>query len=58
MQGDITNSVRCKSSRHFRGKKGECMKDKTNELEINTKNRNNGDLYIGINNLKMSSVYN
>jgi hypothetical protein len=58
MHGYITNGVRCKSSRHFRGKKGECMKDRSDELEINTKSRNSGDLYIGINNLKMSPTYN
>jgi hypothetical protein len=34
--------------RHFRNKKREHLKDKINEIELNSKNKNFRDLYGGI----------
>ncbi|PNF40027.1 hypothetical protein B7P43_G12320, partial [Cryptotermes secundus] len=39
-------------SRHFRNKKREYLKDKTDELAMNSKNKNIRDLYRGINDFK------
>jgi hypothetical protein len=44
---DISNNVRWAASRHFRKKKGESLKDKSNELESNGKNKNIRDLCSG-----------
>jgi hypothetical protein len=41
-------NVRREASRHFRNKKREYLKDKINDIELNSKNRNIGDLYRGI----------
>jgi hypothetical protein len=41
------------ASRHFRNKKREYFKDKINELESNTKNKDIRDLYRGITEIKM-----
>jgi hypothetical protein len=38
-----------KLARYFRNKKREYPKDKMNELEMNSKNKNIGDLYRGVN---------
>jgi hypothetical protein len=38
--------------RHFRNKKREYVKDKINELKLNSKNKNIRDLYRGINKFK------
>jgi hypothetical protein len=38
--GDNLNNVRCETSRYFRNKKREYLKDKINELAMNSKNRN------------------
>jgi hypothetical protein len=46
------NNVRREASRHFRNKKKEYLKAKTNELETNNKNKNIRDLYRGINDFK------
>jgi hypothetical protein len=46
---DNLNSVRWETSRHFRNKTREYLKDKINELEMNSKNKNVRDLYRGIN---------
>jgi hypothetical protein len=43
------NNVRHEASRHFRSKKREYLKDKMNELAMNSKNRNIRDLCTGIN---------
>jgi hypothetical protein len=43
------NEGRWEASRHFRNKKREYVKDKTNELESNSKNKNIRELYRGIN---------
>jgi hypothetical protein len=49
INGDNLNNVRCESSRYFRNKKREYLKDKINELPNNRKNKNIRHLYRGIN---------
>jgi hypothetical protein len=46
------SGVRWKGSRYFRKKKREYLKEKINELESNSKNKNIRDLYRGINEFK------
>jgi hypothetical protein len=46
------SNVRQEASRHFRNKKREYLKDKINELESNSKNKNIRYLYRGINEFK------
>jgi hypothetical protein len=46
---DNLSNVSREVSRHFRNKKREYLKDKINELESNSKNKNIRDLYRGIN---------
>jgi hypothetical protein len=48
---DNLNDLRREASRHFRNKKRDCLKDKINELESNSKN-NIRDLYRGVNEFK------
>jgi hypothetical protein len=48
INGDNLNNVRREASRHFRNKKRECLKDRINELAMNSKNMNIRDLYRGI----------
>jgi hypothetical protein len=45
-------NVRREASRHFRNKKREYLKDKINELKLNSKNKNIRDLYRGITEFK------
>jgi hypothetical protein len=45
---DNLSNVRRKASRYFRNKKREYLKDKINEMEFNSKNKNIRDLYKGI----------
>jgi hypothetical protein len=45
INGDNLNNIRRESSRHFKNKKREYMKDKTDELATNSKNKNIRDLY-------------
>jgi hypothetical protein len=52
INGDNLNNVRCEASRHFRYKKREYLKDRINELAMNSKNKNIRDLYRGINGIK------
>jgi hypothetical protein len=52
INGDNLNIVRRETSRHFRNKKREYLKGKINELEMNSKNKNIGDMYRGINEFK------
>jgi hypothetical protein len=52
MNEDNLSNVRQEASRHFRNKKREYLKDKINELESNSKNKNIRDLYWGINEFK------
>jgi hypothetical protein len=49
---DYLSNVRRDTSRHFRNKKREYLKDKINELESDSKNKNIRDLYRGINEFK------
>jgi hypothetical protein len=49
---DNLSNVRQEASRHFRNKKREYLKDKINEVESNSKNKNVRDLYRGINEFK------
>jgi hypothetical protein len=49
---DNLSNVRREASRHFRNKKREYFQDKINEIEINSKNNNNRDLYRGISEFK------
>jgi site-specific DNA-adenine methylase len=51
---DNLSNVRREASRHFRNKKREYLKDKINELESNSKNKNIRDLYRGITEFQMS----
>jgi hypothetical protein len=46
------SDVKREASTHFRNKKREYLKDKINELESNSKNKNIRDLYRGINEFK------
>jgi hypothetical protein len=47
--GDNMDNVRHEASRTFRTKRREYLKNKINDLETNSKNKNIGDLYRGIN---------
>jgi hypothetical protein len=49
---DNLSEVKREASRYFRNKKREYLKDKINELEPNSKNKNIRDLYRGINEFK------
>jgi hypothetical protein len=40
INADNLNNVRCEASRYFRNKEKEYLKDKMNELAMNSKNRN------------------
>jgi hypothetical protein len=48
INGDNQNNVRREASGHFRNKKREYLKDKINELAMNSKNKNIRDLYRGL----------
>jgi hypothetical protein len=47
INGDNLNNVGHEASRHFRNKKWDYLKDKINELAMNSKNKNIRDLYRG-----------
>jgi hypothetical protein len=49
---DNLSGIRQEACRHFRNKKREYLKDKINELESNSKNKNIRDLHRGINKFK------
>jgi hypothetical protein len=49
---DNLSNVRKEGSRHFRNMKREYFKDKINEIELNSKNKNIRDLYRGITEFK------
>jgi hypothetical protein len=49
INGDNLNNVRREASRYFRNKKMEYLKDKINELAMNSKNKNIKGMYRGIN---------
>jgi hypothetical protein len=49
IDGDNLNNIRRETSRHFRNKTRECLKDKIDELATNSKNKNknkNKETYI------------
>jgi hypothetical protein len=48
INGNNLNNVRREASRYFMTKKRGYLKDKINELAMNSKNKNIRDLYIGI----------
>jgi hypothetical protein len=48
INGHYMNNVKRKASRYFRNKNREYLKDKINELAMNSKNKNIRDLYRGI----------
>jgi hypothetical protein len=52
INGDNLNNVRGEASRYFKNKKRKCLKDKINELAMNSKNKNIRDQYRGINEFK------
>ncbi|PNF20265.1 hypothetical protein B7P43_G15396 [Cryptotermes secundus] len=52
LNGDNLNNIRRETSRHFRKKKREYLKDKIGELAMNSKKKNIRDLYRGLNDLK------
>jgi hypothetical protein len=52
INGDNVKNVRCEASKHFRNEKREYLEDRTNELAMDTKNKNMRDLYRGINEFK------
>jgi hypothetical protein len=52
VNGDNMDNVRREASKTFRSKKREYLKNKINELETNSKNKNIRDLYRGINAFK------
>jgi hypothetical protein len=45
INGDNLSNVRHEARSHFRNKKGEYLKDKSNELTTNSKNKNIRDMY-------------
>jgi hypothetical protein len=49
---DNLSNVRMEASRHFRNKKREYLKDRINEIEFNSKNKNIRDLCRGITEFK------
>jgi uncharacterized protein YaaR (DUF327 family) len=48
INGDNLNHVRRETSRHFKNRMREYLKDKINEFATNSKNKNIRDLYRGI----------
>jgi hypothetical protein len=54
ISGNNQQNLRRETSRTFRNKKREYLKDKINELQTNNKNKNIRDLYRGINEFKKS----
>jgi hypothetical protein len=49
---DNLRNVRREASRHFRNKKGEYLKDKITDIELNSKNKNIRNLYRRITEFK------
>jgi hypothetical protein len=52
INGDNLNNIRQEARRHFRNKKREYLKDKIDDLAMNSKNKNMRDLYCDINEFK------
>jgi hypothetical protein len=53
INGDNLNNIRCEASRHIRNKMREYLKDKVNQLAMNSKNKNTRYLYRGRNKFHM-----
>jgi hypothetical protein len=51
---DNLNNVRCEARRHFRNKDKGCLKEKINELAMNSKKKSIRDCYRGVNEFKRS----
>jgi hypothetical protein len=49
INGVNLNNIRRETSRHFRNKKKDYLKDKTDEIATNSKNKNTRDLFRRIN---------
>jgi hypothetical protein len=49
INGDNLNNVRCETSRHYRKKEREYLKNRIDELATSSKNKNIRDLYREIN---------
>jgi hypothetical protein len=45
VNGDNHSNIRCEASRYFRNKKREYLKDKINEIVMNSMNKNSKNLY-------------
>jgi hypothetical protein len=54
INGDNLNNIRCETSRHFRNKKKEYLKDNISEPATNSRNKNIRDLYRRINEFERS----
>jgi hypothetical protein len=52
INGENLNNVRREASRHFRNKERGYLKDTTDELAMDSKNKSIRDLYRGINEFK------
>jgi hypothetical protein len=52
MNEDYLSNVRREACRYFRNRKREYLKDKINEIELNSKNKNIRDIYTGITELR------
>jgi hypothetical protein len=48
------NNIRCEASRYLRYKRGKYVKDKINELAMNSNNKNIRDLYRRVTNLEVT----
>jgi hypothetical protein len=58
INGDNLNNIRRETNRHFRNKKREHLRDKINELAMDSKNKNTRDLYREINEFKRGYLLN
>jgi hypothetical protein len=54
INGDNLNNITRETSRHFRNKKMEYLKDRINEIATTSENKNIRDMYRGINEFKRS----
>ncbi|PNF19991.1 hypothetical protein B7P43_G08653 [Cryptotermes secundus] len=54
--GDNQNNIKRETSRHFRNNRREYLKDKIDELAMNSKNKKIRDLYRGINDFKRGTA--
>jgi hypothetical protein len=54
INGNKMNNIRHEASRYFRYKRGEYLKDKINELAMNSNNKNIIDVYRRVTNLEVT----